>query len=526
MIAVSGSSEHREHRDREDRIHKALANPAYFAEVYFRPYDPMWTEMMAPFAVEMVKYMATTHRGVVILPPEFMKTTLLQCYAIWRTVRAAALRQFLRGMLASEEEGMAKANLSVVTWHIENNERLAADFVNAEGQPLLRPDPTQKVWRDDAIIVARDGVSRDPTWQAKGLDSKGVQGRRIDCLLADDLITPKNADSQALRKRALDLWDKQFTTRLIGPRQGAFPPSGQAIVCGNFNDRRDLLMTLAARPGYKTFKRPSLHLPGRPDVAPKDSQMHRAIPTWPQVWPKERLMAEKLATPRRFRAIHMLDPREEGGGWLKTGWVRRVTPEDVPIGSSRFFIGLDAAPGSENENPEDLDFVNISVGALHGTHLDLVECLDFRGDTERQVRLIWMTFQRFMRLGGGVIAVGGAQVGMDRYLRGALTIAHPELGPKLVPISVPGSKETRLEALGPYAQSGYLRVLEPVWTQLTSDESDQWQELSLADQWQDFPHAPHDDKLDGVDILVRTAQEFAMVDQDEEYDLTAVTADD
>lgn len=503
--------------ERLTRVRRALANPVYFAEAYVRPYDPNWKATMPAFAQEMLRFIRVARRGVVMLPPEFMKTTIIsQVYPLWLTYRATAMKELLRGMIASEEEGIASANLGVVAWHIENNELLARDFVDSEGRPLVYPDTTEDVWRRDAITVARDGTSKDPTWQAKGLDSKGIQGRRLDVLIADDLITPKNASSPALRKRALDFWDLQFETRLVA--------TGQGIICGNFNDNRDLLSTLSMRSNYELFRRPSLHRPDDPTLPPTDADMgnpDKSIETWPNVWPRERLLAEKIAKPNRFRRIHLLDSRAEMGEQLKVDWVQVIQPVQTPMKYARYFITLDPAPGGVGE---DLDFFNISVGALHEGNLDLVESRDIRADTPRQVELVGLIHDRYQRMGRGVIAIGGAKITLDRYMRGALTVKRPDLAHKIVEISVPGHKEERLEALGPYAQSGYLRIWESAWMGLTSDHIDQWQELSLMEQWRDFPHGKHDDKLDGLDILCRTAREFGSV-QDIDYELQILTAD-
>lgn len=504
---------------------RALANPAYFAEIYFRPYDPNWSEVIPRFGVDMLGYMATTQRGVVMLPPEFMKTTLgSQVYALWRTVRATVFGEMFRGMLASEEEGMARANLSVLRWHVENNERLHSDFVANDGKPLLRPDPTTKVWRDDAMIVARVGTSRDPTWQAKGLDSKGVQGRRLDCLIADDLITPRNAESPALRKRALDMWDLAFETRLVGSDGARVAPRGQALALGNFNDSRDLLSILSRRPGWRLFKRPSIHKPGNPEEPPSNAEWEEAVETWPQVWPKERLLAERTAKPQRFRRIHLLDPRAEGGEALKVSWVQVIQPPQVPLRYGKFYMGLDGAPGGDGE---DLDFFNVTVGCLYQDHLDICDSFDRRGTVDTQVDLLWQVYQRYDRVGNGVQAIGLPKVAMDRYLGGAIAIKYPELEHKLVPISTPGSKDDRIVGLGPYASSGWLRVVEGAWLGLTSDHVDQWQEQSLYEQWKEFPFGKHDDKLDGLDVCIRTTREYGGVDaQDREVELTAVAAYD
>lgn len=502
--------------ERVDRVKRALANPVYFAEVYYRPYDPNWTDLMPQFAQDMLRFCRQARRGVVMLPPEFMKTTLVsQIYPLWLTYRSVVLGLQLRGMLASEEEGLAKSNLGVIAWHIENNELLKQDFTDDKGKPIVVPSAEEGVWRSDSLIVKRQHPSKDPTWQAKGLDSKGIQGRRLDTLIADDLVTPKNAASAATRKRALDFWDLQFETRLVA--------SGQALICGNFNDVRDLLSTLAIRDGYRTFRRPSIHRIGEPWRAPRDNELmdaKKSVETWPQVWPRDRLLAERKSKPNRFRRIHLLDSRAEAGETLKMEWMRLIAPEETRLKSSRFFIGLDPAPGGGGE---DLDYFNITVGAAHEGHLDIVESFDIRADVPRQVELVAAFHDRFQRLGAGVVAIGGARITMDRYMRGAITVKYPELNHKLVEISIPGSKEERLSALGPYAQSGWLRCWESAWLQLSSDSIDQWQELTLSEQWRGFPHSKHDDRLDGLDVCIRTAREFAMIGE-VEVDLEVLEA--
>jgi hypothetical protein len=500
---------------RIERVRRALANPVFFSEAYIRPYDKNWKTPLAPFAREMLKFMRVAKRGVIMLPPEFMKTTLCsQAYPLWLTYRSRVMGTTLRGMLASEEEGLAAGNLGVIAWHIENNELLARDFIDAEGRPLVYPDPTEAVWRRDAIVIARDGASKDPTWQAKGLDSKGVQGRRLDVLIADDLITPKNSSSPTLRKRALDFWDLQFETRLVA--------SGQGIICGNFNDTRDLLSTLSMRKNYEVFRRPSMHRVGQPDQAPSEAEMgtDKSAATWPDVWPMERLLAEKQAKPNRFRRIHLLDARAEMGEQLKVEWMTVIQPIQTPMKYAKYYIGIDPAPGGAGE---DLDFFNITVGAVHEGHMDIVESKDVRADIPRQIELLGLIVDRYQRMGRGVIAIGGAKIALDRYFRGAVLAKRPDLGPKMVEMSIPGSKEERLEALGPFAQSGWLRCWESAWMALTSDHQDQWQEQPLLEQWRDFPHGKHDDKLDGLDVCIRTAREFSNVG-DVEWDLEVLEA--
>lgn len=479
---------------RRQRRERALGNPLYFGEAYMRPFDENWKSDLPDYAGEMLAYALTVKRGVVVLPPEFLKTTMLsQLLPLWLTYRYSWLGKLLRGMLLGEEEGMSAANLSVIKWHIENNDRLGADFSDEMGRPMVYPDSEESTWREDAIIVNRRGTYKDPTWQAKGLDSKGIHGRRLDWLIGDDVVTPGNAFSPAFRRRALNLWDEQITTRLVS--------DGTALICGNFNHQRDLLSTLGERPAYNSFRRPALHKPGHPDQSDPNG-----IPLWPDNWPQSRLDEQRREKPTRFRRIFLLDPRAEGGEKLQDDWLEKINPAETPMtDATRFYIGLDGAPGGETS---DLDYFNVTVGAMHGPHADVVACIDVRRGLDEQVELLGGIFDRFNRIGAGVIAIGCSKVALDNYMMGGIIALRPELAPKLVSVSLPSSKEERLEALGPYAKSKYLRVWEAIYDTLTSDSEDQYQELSLREQWTEFPHGKHDDKLDGIDVMIRAAREF------------------
>jgi hypothetical protein len=257
---------------------------------------------------------------------------------------------------------------------------------------------------------------------------------------------------------------------------------------------------------------------GKPDRAPKESELGTADLLWPENWDRERLLRIHAATPNRFRRIHLMDPRAEHGERLSVSWVNVIDPTATPLRYCKFFLAIDPAPGGDGD---DLDFFNVTVLAVHELHTDLVESIDVRADLGRQIGLASALHDRYNRLGQGVIAIGLSKVALDRYFSGAMSIMRSDLRPKIVGVSIPGSKEERLEALGPYAQSGWLRVWEPTWEAKTSSIEDRDQELALAEQWRDFPYGRHDDKLDGLDVAIRTANEFAIVG-DLEVDLEVV----
>jgi hypothetical protein len=468
----------------------------------------MWSSELPPFAEDMLAFMLSVRRGAVVLPPEFLKTTLgSQLLPLWLTYRYTWAGKLLRGMLLSEEEGMSQANLSVISWHIDNNPDLARDFADDKGNPLVVPDKDENTWREDAIIVRRHGTSKDPTWQAKGLDSKGIHGRRLDWLIGDDVVTPKNAFSPAERKKGLRTWDMQITTRLVR--------GGRALVLGNFNHERDLTSTLAARKTYEVFRRPAIHVPGQPTRATEDLSGGELL--WPTNWTRKRLMDEFADKPNTFRRIFLLDPRAERGDRLQLDWLTIIDPSETPMEECRFIVSLDPTPGGDQH---DLDFANVTVLAAHGAHLDLIASIDTRGDLGTKIGIVGVIHDRFNRIGNGVVCIAGARQAMDSYFKQAFLLARPDLEGKTKIVSTPGSKEERLEGLGPPAKTGWLRVSAEVMEGLTADSEDTHQELTFAEQWREFPNGKHDDKLDGLDVGIRGFIEHG-AERNVEYELSA-----
>jgi hypothetical protein len=488
----------------------AVENPVYFGETYMRPYTEGWDAELPPIAGAILLFCESVKRGVVWTPPEFLKTTTVShLYPLWLTYREAAKGRVgaLAGMLASEEQKLAEKNLAVTSWHIEQNERLARDFVDALGRPLVEPDPDEEKWTDQTIIVRRPGKSKDPTWEAKGVDAKGVQGSRLSHLIGDDVVTPRSAGSPAMQRSALKLWDDQFTYRVL--------ENGRAIIAGNYTGPRDLLATLAKRRSYRVMKRPALHVPGKPWEAPENAADPDAVVALPQKWPRSRLQANREEKPNAFRRMMLMDPKAEVGERLKVAWVQLVEPSATPLGQARYVMALDPAPGPADEAEAatgDPSFFNVSVAALHGEggdqHLDVLVCHDMRGSTTEQADLVVAYHDEYDRIGAGVLAIGIGKVALDTYFGGAVKILRPDVGRKLVPIPISErSKNDRIEALGPYARSRWLRFWDDAWTELTSAEKDRHQELSAFEQWRDFPAIAHNDKLDAVDVLCRTAEQ-------------------
>lgn len=484
---------------RADRVAWAICNPVFFGEYYIAPYDDEWTAKLPRVAQEMLGFAASVRRGVLMMPPEFLKTTTIsQLYPLFLTCRYAAAGKLslLHGALLSEAQTLARRNLSVIAWHIEHNDRIRADFVDVRGRPLIEPDPDEDKWTDDELVVRRPGASKDPTWQAAGLHTQ-IQGARLRHLIGDDLVTPLSSNSPAKQTEALRIWDMQIKSRLV---EGA-----QAIIAGNFNHPKDLLSTIAVRTGWQAMRRPALHVLGDRSKAPDDYRDPTAIEQLPEKWPKWRLYREAADAPASFPVVYLLRSTAAGGALLRAEWVTRITLEDIPAIGRVYLLSLDGAPGAEVD--PDPSFFTITVGILTSEHFDVIESYAARMPPTEQATVLSAKVAAY-RARGHVGGIAVAKIALDRYAAGAFAVGDMSLRPLLHAHSMPqGSKIERLGQLGTYTKGGWCRITESAWSELTSAPDDRKQETSLGEEWITLPAQRHDDRLDGLDLAIREARQ-------------------
>jgi hypothetical protein len=187
--------------------------------------------------------------------------------------------------------------------------------------------------------------------------------------------------------------------------------------------------------------------------------------------------------------------------------VTRITLDDIPAQGRTILFALDPAPGAEVD--PDPSFFTITVGILTRKHLDIVESFAARMEPTEQVELL-SAMVAARREQGHVGGIGISKVALDKYARGAFEVGDPSLRPLLHPHSITEkdtTKTERLGQLGTYFKGGWCRVTEDAWHAKTSGPDDREQETTLAEEWVSLPMQRHDDRLDGVDVLIREALE-------------------
>lgn len=133
--------------------------------------------------------------------------------------------------------------------------------------PKLRP--SRKRWTDASFTVERSRPSKDPSVQCFGVHG-AVLGARIDLLVLDDILDFENTRTPEGRKALLQ-WVRSTLF-------GRLTKRAKVIVLGTAWHPDDLLHALAKQDGWHSAR-----------FAVQDEAT--GLPTWPEVWPLDRIRA-------------------------------------------------------------------------------------------------------------------------------------------------------------------------------------------------------------------------------------------
>jgi len=170
-------------------------------------------------------------------------------------------------------------------WHLTNfeqNEKYHKIF------PNIRPgDP----WTSNKLTVQRDQFLKDATLEVNGITSS-VTGGRCDVLIADDVVDRRNSCTAGLRKSIRRSWDDTWM-KMTDPRWN------KVIYIGTPWFEDDLTMHIWRE--SKRFKK---------FVYIIDEDF---TPLWPEIWPREALIAEfeedEESANRAYRLIPYGEPQ-------------------------------------------------------------------------------------------------------------------------------------------------------------------------------------------------------------------------
>jgi hypothetical protein len=237
-------------------------DPAVFCQFVLRDETTGSPIKLAPMHEEWHDTLNNSPRVVLWTHTESGKTSGL---SVGRVLWEIGKNPAIRILVLSSSSGAAKKIVKSIKNYIENSAEFRSVF------PDITPDKsnTTGMWRDDAFIIRRATMAKDPTVQASGYGGN-ILGSRYDLILIDDYLTAENTYSQHNRDK--------FYSWLKSTVESRRTQMGRLWFVGNAWHIDDAMHRYAAEPGTYSKKYPVVDGAGNL--------------SWPDVWPQSRITEE------------------------------------------------------------------------------------------------------------------------------------------------------------------------------------------------------------------------------------------
>ncbi len=276
--------------------------------------------MRGNFHIDMLaEYLTAVSLGqirnlIVNIPPRWQKSTIIT--VDWPTWEWGPLGHPERRYLCvshdetlSTMHNVSRRNIIESEWYAKEwgSERRLASGELDPGRLLIASDQNQKTF----IENTRRG--RMMVASAKG----SATGKGGDCMIFDDFINPKMAESDAERNAALENFKGTYSSRLDDVKTGAMIVVEQRLHTKDFTNHllkevggfEHVVIPLIAREGCRRWVFP---------ISKKVVELDAGAPIWPERFPIEE--CDKLkrgAGTRGFAAQYEQNPTDEKGSILK-----------------------------------------------------------------------------------------------------------------------------------------------------------------------------------------------------------------
>jgi hypothetical protein len=240
----------------------AQRDPAVFCQFVLRNEEDGSPIRLAPVHEEWHDILSTHDRVVLWSATELGKSSEI---SIGRVLWEIGRNPNIRILVLSSAAGGARKIVRALKNYIERSVEFRMVF------PLIVPDKsdTTGLWTNEAFIVKRSSMSKDPTVQASGFGGN-ILGGRYDLIIVDDYLTAENTYSDHLRDK--------FYSWLKSTVEGRRTRRARLWFVGNAWHLDDAMHRYAGEP--QTF---SKKFPVR-DAAGKLA--------WEEVWPHDRIDKE------------------------------------------------------------------------------------------------------------------------------------------------------------------------------------------------------------------------------------------
>jgi len=407
-------------------------------------------------------------KRLTLIPRGHLKTSLVTVCRILERLRE---RPELRILLASSTATLAQGILREIRGHLRSH-------------PLFVDIAGEKGWQEtaEAVTVARTRADRTPTIRAVGVGGVTV-GEHYDMIVLDDVVTRETCST----KDQLDKLREWY--RLLLPMA---EPGAEIIIIGTRYHFADLYSDLLGE-----------HEETRDMAEDVDAYVRRAIEAGEPIWP-EKFSLETLASLKAqmgsylFGTQYMNDPADPDSAVFKRDHLRWIAdPTAVPPRSDCTRVTVTDWAMSEKTSA---DYTVIATVDVDRQNRKWVRKLTRgRWGPDRQAEAIDAACGHLAEMRPDRFAVQKAT--LDRAIGANLRTRAAELRLALPMIELSlseASKFDRIIGLQPDFEEARLFFVEGCLDGLTAAE--------LEDEITRFPKAPHDDILDALADVDRTAE--------------------
>lgn len=272
----------------------AREDPVVFSQFVLRDEANGNPIRLAPMHEEWHDILSTHDRVVLWTHTEAGKTSGV---SVGRVLWEIGKNPNIRILILSRAAGGAKKIVKSLKNYIENSAEYRMVF------PAVVPDKsdTTGLWRDNAFIVRRKSMPKDPTVEACGYGG-AVLGGRYDLIIIDDYLDAENTHSDHLRQKFYSWLKSTIENRKTG--------EGRLWFIGNAWHPEDAMHRYAAEPQTFSKKYPVL----------VDGES-----SWLDVWPLARIKKEiENRGPIEARRSLFCDPVPDDERRFKLDYIMRA----------------------------------------------------------------------------------------------------------------------------------------------------------------------------------------------------------
>lgn len=337
---------------------EAREDPAKFLEFVMREEqtgDPITCIPLQQLIFEFIEW----HRNAVLMiPVDHTKTFTVATYATWKLGHDPSLK----GAFVSASEGQAMKPLRQMRQYIEESQEQR--FVFPE---LRKSTRSGEPWTTTELTVVRPPGSKDPSFVARGADSKALRGSRWGLCCIDDLSNEENTNTLEAREKVYKFLSSTLLTRM-DPRFGKVVVS---CVAAHEDDTTHRLMVSRAEGGPNwpglimrsdgtillrncpTFDskliRPDDELDSSNPLATyrlvaNDNRQDGEKTLWPERWPQATLDARReIMHPVEYERNYNNVCRDDTTALCKQEYVDKALALGRKMGLTKLFTSINAS---------------------------------------------------------------------------------------------------------------------------------------------------------------------------------------